>query len=77
MLDLFSKGSGQRINVDKSIVLAPKNAHRPLREVFHDFSILSSPGDDFSYLSYHFLKILRSSTRIMPCVHKTPQRVES
>lgn len=42
VLDLFFKGSGQKINVDKSIIIAPRNVHRLFQRVFHDYNVVFS-----------------------------------
>lgn len=63
MLKFFCQRSGQKINVEKSIVIAPKP--------------LTTLEDEFCYLGFPILKSLRCPSRLMSCVHKVEQKATS
>lgn len=70
VLSHFYSGSGQKIYLDKSIIIAPRNAHRAIRDVFYDFKIVSHQGEDFCYLGYPYIRSFRTSSKLMSCVLK-------
>lgn len=68
VLTSFCSGSGQQVNVDKSFIIAPCNAHRSIYVVFPNFKIVDSPDEDFLYLSYPYIHYLHCFSKLMLCV---------
>lgn len=75
VLDLSCHGSGQRVNVEKSIVIILKNVQQLHQGILYDYKILNTPGDDFCYLGFLMLKSLRCSSRLISFVQRIEQKV--